>query len=255
MMTAVDILNLLAIKHAEDVFVPECKDGPTHHTTHKRVDAWVMKKSWVHPLVIVYEIKTHRSDFLKDDKWRVYLELGNELYFVAPKGTITANELPAEIGLLEASPRRLITRKKAIYRDVTIPLSVYQYILMCRTRVVKEQYGMSEMTADEKLGGWRDWLDDKERFRNLDLNIKGKIREEILKAQDENKVISRRLEVYDDIRNMLKSLGLSPEDASRWDVRDVLEQRDKIIFIGRINSLIDGAKHIRDQLEAQRELL
>lgn len=48
-LAASEILKLLAIKHSGDVFVPECKDGPTHYVSHSRLDAWVMARSWSKP--------------------------------------------------------------------------------------------------------------------------------------------------------------------------------------------------------------
>src|SRR5258706_16426649 len=56
-LAAEQLLALLAEKHAADVFVPECKDGPSQGTQHFRMDAWAMLKSWSNPLTIGYEIK------------------------------------------------------------------------------------------------------------------------------------------------------------------------------------------------------
>lgn len=64
-ITAKAILELLRAKHAEDVFVPECKTGPSQGHDHSRFDAWVMKKSWANAATIGYEIKVSRSDFLR----------------------------------------------------------------------------------------------------------------------------------------------------------------------------------------------
>src|SRR5690242_5105664 len=107
------IRKLLAAKHAEDVLVPECKDGPTQGGSHRRMDAWVMSKSWANPCVTGYEIKVSRSDFLGDEKWRTYLPLCNEFYFVAPSGIIEPDELPPEAGLLcVSSTGTVLFRKK-----------------------------------------------------------------------------------------------------------------------------------------------
>lgn len=48
-----------------------------------------------------YEVKTSRADFISDKKWRDYLPFVNEFFFCAPPGTITKDELPPEVGLLE----------------------------------------------------------------------------------------------------------------------------------------------------------
>lgn len=47
-----------------------------------------------------YEIKTSRSDFLGDKKWKEYLEYCGKFYFVCPAGMIKPEELDKEIGLI-----------------------------------------------------------------------------------------------------------------------------------------------------------
>ena len=44
-ITAKQILDLLAERHAGDLFVPECKDGPSQYRGHLRLDAWTLLKS------------------------------------------------------------------------------------------------------------------------------------------------------------------------------------------------------------------
>lgn len=54
---------------------------------------------------IAYEIKISRSDFLQElrdpEKMKPFMELSNEFYFVAPKGLISKEELPEDVGLVE----------------------------------------------------------------------------------------------------------------------------------------------------------
>jgi hypothetical protein len=56
------LLKALAQRHKDDVFVPECKNGPTQTGSHRRLDAWVMLKTWSPVTMIGYEIKVSRSD-------------------------------------------------------------------------------------------------------------------------------------------------------------------------------------------------
>jgi hypothetical protein len=65
-MNSYEIITLLKQKHYDDIFIPECKDGPTQLGSHLRMDAWVMKKSWANSCFIGYEEKVSRSDFLQD---------------------------------------------------------------------------------------------------------------------------------------------------------------------------------------------
>jgi hypothetical protein len=96
-ITAQTIVDLLAEKHSSDVFIRECKDGPSVNNSHCRLDAWAMKRSWSSPCTYGYEVKVSRQDFLKDDKWRNYLPYCNEFYFAATKGLIQLEELPEGI--------------------------------------------------------------------------------------------------------------------------------------------------------------
>jgi len=89
-----ELLDLLLVKHAQDVCVPECKNGPTWTAKHLRLDLWAMKKSWSNPYTYGYEIKASRSDFLQDEKWLNYLPYCNYFSFVCLPGLIEPEELP-----------------------------------------------------------------------------------------------------------------------------------------------------------------
>lgn len=136
-MTASDIIDLLAEKHAPDLFVPECKIGPTWTGKPLRLDGWAMKKSWANPRYIGYEVKVSRSDFLADKKWRDYLPFCSEFSFVCPKGLIAPEEIPEGIGLIYASDKGLTTKVVAKRVGIQFPESVAHYILMSRASILK----------------------------------------------------------------------------------------------------------------------
>lgn len=213
MPISTQLLDLLAARHAGDVFVPECKDGPTHYTQHQRLDAWAMKRSWRHPLAVGYEIKVARSDFLRDDKWRGYLPYCNEFYFVAPSGVIDKVEVPAETGLLVASRNltRLYAKKKAVWRDVKIPESIYRYILMSRT-VVTREHAVERGTK----AFWERWVagreDDDELGRRVGKKLRQTINSRIVQAEEENRRLAEQMKGYDEIRALLKQLGYEADD-------------------------------------------
>jgi hypothetical protein len=94
-MTAAGLLAMLETRHSNDVFVPECKDGPTQTRSHLRLDAWVLLKTWSPITTIGYEIKVDRGDWRRDDKLHQYMPLCHLLYVVALKGVVPADELPA----------------------------------------------------------------------------------------------------------------------------------------------------------------
>ncbi len=68
------------------------------------IDYWVMD-TWGGQLRTSFEIKTSRSDFLveikKPTKRRCALLVSNYFYFIAPKGMLKIEEIPAECGLIE----------------------------------------------------------------------------------------------------------------------------------------------------------
>jgi len=155
-VVAADLVRLLSVKHSKELFVAECKDGPTWTANHMRLDAWAMKRSWAQWKTWGYECKVSRSDFLGDDKWPGYLPMCHELSFVCPSGLIQAEELPEGVGLLWASKnaKRLYTKRKASYREIEPPVNLLIYILMCRASIGGE-FGTSR---ERDIEWWKDWL-------------------------------------------------------------------------------------------------
>lgn len=140
-MKATDILELLARRHKDDVFVPSCKNGPTYTNKNLRIlDAWVLLKTYSPLTTIGYEIKVGRQDFLNDKKWTQYLGLCHLFYFVCPKGLIEPSEIPSRIGLIEAVDSKLYTRKRSerIEPDIKKQYDLLIYILMSRATLKRE---------------------------------------------------------------------------------------------------------------------
>jgi hypothetical protein len=52
-------------------------------------------------IVKIIEVKSCRTDFLSDKKWKNYLDYATHFYFAAPEGSIFPDELPDGIGLIE----------------------------------------------------------------------------------------------------------------------------------------------------------
>jgi hypothetical protein len=204
------ITRLLAMKHAKDVFVSQCKDGPTGSGL-SILDAWAMKRSWAHPLTIGYEIKVSRSDFVKDTKWQSYLDYCNEFYFVCPAGVIKRDEVGEHSGLLWVSNTgaRVYTKKKAPYRDVDIPEALYRYILMCRAEIDgPEEAPRQSRTRDY----WERWMAQAETDREFGHRVSKKIRQvvesRIRDVERRNADLLRRMEAYDDLMRFLESIGI-----------------------------------------------
>ena len=221
-MTAFAILKLLAAKHAGDVFVPECKDGPTAYGSHRRMDAWVMNRSWANACVTGYEIKVNRSDFLKDEKWRDYLPLCNCFYFVCPRGLIAIEEVPEGAGLMYVAKTgtRLYTKRKAPHRDVEIPESLWRYVLMCRTRVKDEGDGSPRLGFDY----WKEWLKQKHEKQRIGTEIGKRLWELYEEAVTRQNHAEQLVDGYGIVRARLEELGIDPDESMHgYEMRNKLD--------------------------------
>jgi hypothetical protein len=252
-LTSGDILRLLEARHSDDVFVPECKDGPTQGTTHFRLDAWVMNKSWRHPRATGYEIKISRSDFLRDIKWPEYLPLCNEFFFVAPKGLISVDELDAECGLMEVvGTSRLMVRRRPEYRDVTIPEPLYRYVLMCRAKIGKPTD--PTLTKQEIF---RAWLAQKAADRRLGYEVSRAVREKVYAVQLENESLKARYAAYDDVRRSLECMGFSANAVpGGYDIERRVKAMEEVIPQDvriAIQSLERACRVARESIDAVME--
>jgi len=208
------ILDKLKAKHTDDVFVAECKNGPTHTASHRRLDAWVMKKSWSPITMLGYEIKQSRSDFLQDNKWQAYLPCCHQLYFVCPKGIIQPEELPQDVGLLWAGEgERLFTKRKAPYRAIELPAELLVYVLMCRTQVTREC-----VSQKEYRDYWVDWLKQKNEDRELGYHVKQAIRNRVHTAEVSVIEATRKVDAYSHLREELKKHGVDPDNT--WSIHN-----------------------------------
>ncbi len=259
-MTEADITLLLAERHSKDVFVPQCKNGPTQcaHGLLK-LDAWAMARSWAHPKLTAYEIKVSRQDFLKDDKWRMALDWCNEFYWVAPEAIIDKAEIAAECGLLTVSRNgsRLFTRKRAPYREIDEPGDLFRYILMCRTSIKGEDEERSNSET------WRRWMERRDADKQLGWNVSKKIQEVVAQRIDdvanENHTLRSSIKAFDEIVPMLEKYKFgswmdSPRGRywkpdSRWWIERTLCDANEIID----NGVIADLRRIADSLLAIKE--
>lgn len=213
-ISADSVVALLAEKHAKDVFVQECKDGPSQCSTHCRLDAWATNRSWSSACSFGYEVKVSRSDFLNDRKWPQYLPYCNEFYFVAPQDLIDPSELSAECGLIVVSKTntRLFTKKKAPRRDVVIPEDFYRYILMCRVEI-KSEWKPNNGKPDRAF--WEAWAAEKKIDAvfgyYMGKTIKEAVKKRIIEVEEKQDQLERQMKTYEDIRSYLKSMGVDPD--------------------------------------------
>jgi len=257
--TAKQLLALLRDKHVNDVFVPECKNGPSQSSGgHLRLDAVAMNRSWTNACVIGYEIKVSRSDFLGDKKWPGYLEYCNRFTFVCPSGLIQAEEVGPECGLMWSSKTggRLYTKKKAPYRRLP-PVnfeSMFRYILMCRADIRGPLFNGSPQTQEEY---WRAWMEKKEQRATFGHRVSKRIQlvieKDILSVERENRRLVEDHKTYAKVEDAMVELGLCGDWNPTDKLREMVQDRGKTIP-KNLSRLIDqtllnlkAAKNIIDE--------
>ena len=96
----------------------------TPYHTDVRFDVIAFNRA--HRTSRIVEVKSCRSDFLSDHKWKKYLPFATHFYFAAPQGVIRPEELPPNIGLAEV---------------ITLP---HGYMCMSYTRKCKKLHDLSD---------------------------------------------------------------------------------------------------------------
>jgi len=257
-MTAGDIFTLIEARHSDSVVISECKTGGSFRGQMRMFDAWVMPKSWAHPYITGYEIKVDRGDFLADNKWMEYLPYCNYFYFICPKGLIDVGEVSADAGLMYVLGSRCKVVKKSPLRQITIPDSIFRYILMARAKIIPSNY---YLTSDEdKSKFFRRWLETKEITGELGRHISKSLRkavdEEIYKVRNENAVLKNKILEYDGVRETLQQLGIDDSFVSRYIVeRKVRELKTTVTneLKARITTLLKLALEIDGILDKAEE--
>ena len=107
---------------SEWLFLRELRMGTSRRNgSTQRLDAFALN-TLPHTAMkrICYEVKTSRSDFLSELKHplkrRIGMRYSNEFYFVTPATLVTATEIPAECGLIEAGYATIAEWKQLIIR-------------------------------------------------------------------------------------------------------------------------------------------
>jgi hypothetical protein len=176
--TSHDAIKALAKRHREDMFFTEVKDGATQsRRNHARIDALAIRISWASPLITGYEVKVSRSDFIQDNKWMAYLNMCNQLFWVAPPGVIDLSEVPESCGLLTLTDKGgLRAAKKAPYREIPEPVGMYKYLMFKHIG----PYGETDagfprcyqtLTRDERVARYKDYLETLKESKEIGNDI------------------------------------------------------------------------------------
>lgn len=257
-MTADGLIGMLAKKHDGDVFVPECKDGPTQTRSHRRLDAWVLLKTWSPITTIGYEVKVSVSDWRRDAKLHDYMALCHLLYVVAPKGVVPVEELPGGVGLIEpvGENGRLQTRRKAARREIPLPAELMVYVLMCRTKITRETNAWQPEDRNWRTRQLRAWVEGRDERRGLSFAVSEKIKAAFEQQQSELETERRRNDDLAAIRARVQELGFDPNaPVSSWQVKARVDAIGKIIdrgTVGKTRQLGKELAEIADRLDALR---
>lgn len=199
-VSALDIKKALAKRHENrEFFITECKTGPTE-TGMLQFDGLAIYKSWAHPNIVGYEIKTSRSDFLRDAKYTRYMPYCHELYFVTPTGMVQRQEIEENIGLIWYNPATggLTTKKKAIHRNIEISSDMLLYIIMNRLDSDRLPF------TSDKTEFWKEWLNNKISNRKLGYQVRSKLLDQIRELEQENRRYERFKEERDEYNKLLE---------------------------------------------------
>lgn len=237
------VLDLLAKRHGQDLFVSQCKNGPTlSGPGHIRLDAWAMKRSWSLPTFIGYEIKVSRQDFMRDEKGPAYLPLCHQFYFVAPKGVIQPAEVPEQAGLITVYPNTLRAVKKAPRRTVDVEKinTLFMYILISRTEIV---HTTKQYQGSNNVEYWTNWLEDKKENNHLGYRVRGKIRKLYDAALRERDKALHLVTEYEGIKRRIQELGFDPDThPASWSVYN------KLANLVESTGLRRDLGHLRDKI-------
>jgi hypothetical protein len=247
-VTAKDIANLLAIKHAKDVFFEEVNLGSATANC-QRIDAWAMPRSWARWTTHGYEIKVSRSDFLRDDKWHAYREHVEHMWFVCPHGLIQPEELPEGVGLMWAAKTgtRLYTKRKAAKGEANATEAMV-YLLMSRT---KPHQGY--MCDEDPALYWRQWLAKKRENRSLGHAASRAVRERAFDLQRENESLHRENRKLEEVKAEIKRLELGGWDPAS-ELRRKVERERQVVSRDLTRRLQYAHRSLGDALERIEEL-
>lgn len=154
-----------------------------------------MTRSYTAPCITGYEIKVSRSDFLGDNKWHLYLQYCNELYFVVPVGLVTKDEIPENVGLIYYYPKtgKLLKKRRAVYRKIEEPVGVYKYIIY--SRLDRERIPFYEGRAEYA----KDYLADQREKRKIGRDFGSKMAKDLQDCQE-------RLERLNNVEGQIEQL-------------------------------------------------
>lgn len=254
-VTSTDIKIALSQMHQSrsTYFITECKTCSTYFPDPQgllKFDGLAITKSYTSPNIIGYEIKVSRGDFKQDNKWHLYLQYCNEFFFVVPKGLITKDELPENVGLIYYDPdkKTLRTVKKALYRQIEKPVGIYEYIIYSRLDEDRIPF------YDSKVEYCKDYIENKVDKRYVGSQLGSKLANDLEEAQKKLQSlqgVDKELTAWKKVKNVLDESHILPW--RWWDNDDWITELEQTLN-GKLNPkdleyAINDARHLLNRLE------
>jgi hypothetical protein len=249
------IIHQLQLKHREDCFFTEVKNGPSWTSNGLLIlDAIAVKKSWSKPLITGYEIKVDRGDFVRDNKWVHYLQYCHKFYFVCPKDLIKPEELPAEVGLMYCNPETLAlsTKHVAPMRTIEFPGEMFNYIVMSKLESDRHPFFSNHREQLEAL------VKDKgdRRYLSHEVNqvIGKKIKELEKRAEDAEFKAGRFERKADEAKYLEETIRKAGINTQRWNWKGDLERALKTgMPLGTEQKIENAIQTLQGVLESVKE--
>lgn len=246
-VTATEIKEALAEYHPKDYFITECKTCSTYFPDPQgmlKFDGLAVTRSYTYPCITGYEIKVSRSDFLGDNKWHLYLQYCNEFYFVVPVGLIAKDEIPENVGLIYYYPetRKLLKKRKAVYRKIDEPVGVYKYIIY--SRLDQDRIPFYEDRAEYA----KDYIADQSEKRKIGRAFGSKMAKDLRDCQErlerlEN--VESQMEQFHQIEKILEKYNIGGFSWSR-NAEKTLKELDEALS----SSYPKELKRVEDDLQS-----
>jgi hypothetical protein len=195
--------------------------GSVQHSSPQIADVLAIPKSFVHPTVMIYEIKVSRADFFGDiarAKYIGYFKSANQVLFAVPSSLVKATELPQDgVGLIVRNETTWHVVKAGKRQDFRPGEELLLKLLMRGYHDHYQEY-RSKKRRDE---GAKEYTTLSKAFHDYGVQVAKDIARgsEILHASDEFlKEISAIMgKKYDNVSGAVRDL--------KWDVERLMNQK------------------------------
>lgn len=230
-----------------------------------RPDVYLIEKSFAHTRAMAYEVKVSRADFRADvtkGKWQSYLPFSNGVYFAAPAGLLTRDDLPPGTGLMVRGPNGWRSLRRPTLGQADIDWVVCRKLLIDgQDRMVRPQPRRERQTwgATEKIA--RRWgqraakvlgdLDAAER----QVEVAKLAAAEMAKGVKDREARMReeaRSEIDAFLRDAAAMMGV-PKIESIWQLRETFQGWARAVAGGTCGAFAVRAMHVERAATFLRE--